>query len=141
MLSWLHRESGGRTLEANRALVADNAGLAAEIAVAATKEMKWVLACRSSLPSAGASPLPGLPGYTAGYTSWTKLNSKPIPRRAVDAHSSIKNVYVSKLPRAGRYPGRNGDRQGRAAARGRSGHADRRDAEAPRDRDRTTAGR
>jgi pseudouridine-5'-phosphate glycosidase len=33
VLSWLHRESGGRTLEANRALVADNAGLAAEIAV------------------------------------------------------------------------------------------------------------
>ena len=37
VLSWLHRESGGRTLEANRALVADNAGLAAEIAVAATR--------------------------------------------------------------------------------------------------------
>ena len=34
MLTWLHRESGGRTLEANRALVADNAGLAAEVAVA-----------------------------------------------------------------------------------------------------------
>ena len=33
VLSWLHRESGGRTLEANRALVADNAGLAAELAV------------------------------------------------------------------------------------------------------------
>lgn len=37
VLSWLHRESGGRTLEANRALVADNAGLAAEIAVATMK--------------------------------------------------------------------------------------------------------
>jgi pseudouridylate synthase len=34
VLSWLHRESGGRTLDANRALVADNAGLAAEIALA-----------------------------------------------------------------------------------------------------------
>ena len=34
VLSWLHRESGGRTLQANRALVADNAGLAAEIAAA-----------------------------------------------------------------------------------------------------------
>jgi pseudouridine-5'-phosphate glycosidase len=33
VLSRLHRESGGRTLEANRRLVADNAGLAAEIAV------------------------------------------------------------------------------------------------------------
>jgi hypothetical protein len=53
---------------------------------------------------AGATPHPGLPSYTAGYTGWTKLNSKPIPRRAVDAHSSIKNVYASKTPRAGRYP-------------------------------------
>jgi pseudouridylate synthase len=34
VLSYLHRESGGRTLEANKALVAANAGLAAEIAVA-----------------------------------------------------------------------------------------------------------
>jgi pseudouridylate synthase len=34
VLSYLHRESGGRTLEANRALVAANAGLAAEVAVA-----------------------------------------------------------------------------------------------------------
>jgi pseudouridine-5'-phosphate glycosidase len=35
VLSFLHRESGGRTLAANRALVAANAGLAAEVAVAA----------------------------------------------------------------------------------------------------------
>jgi pseudouridine-5'-phosphate glycosidase len=34
VLSYLHRESGGRTLESNKALVAANAGLAAEIAVA-----------------------------------------------------------------------------------------------------------
>jgi pseudouridine-5'-phosphate glycosidase len=34
VLSWLHSESGGRTLEANRALVAENAALAAEIALA-----------------------------------------------------------------------------------------------------------
>lgn len=37
VLSWLHRQSGGRTLEANRLLVADNAGLAAEIALATMK--------------------------------------------------------------------------------------------------------
>jgi pseudouridylate synthase len=37
VLSWLHRESGGRTLEANRVLVADNAGLAAELALATMK--------------------------------------------------------------------------------------------------------
>jgi pseudouridine-5'-phosphate glycosidase len=35
VLSYLHRESGGRTQEANRALVAQNARLAGEIAVAA----------------------------------------------------------------------------------------------------------
>jgi pseudouridylate synthase len=34
VLAFLHRESGGRTLAANRALVAANAGLAAEVAVA-----------------------------------------------------------------------------------------------------------
>jgi pseudouridylate synthase len=34
VLSFLHRESGGRTLAANRELIADNAGLAAEVAVA-----------------------------------------------------------------------------------------------------------
>jgi pseudouridylate synthase len=35
VLSFLHERSGGRTLEANRELVAANAGLAAEVAVAA----------------------------------------------------------------------------------------------------------
>jgi pseudouridine-5'-phosphate glycosidase len=34
VLAYLHRESGGRTLAANKQLVADNAGLAAEVAVA-----------------------------------------------------------------------------------------------------------
>jgi pseudouridine-5'-phosphate glycosidase len=34
VLSYLHRESGGRTLAANRDLIADNAGLAGEVAVA-----------------------------------------------------------------------------------------------------------
>ena len=34
VLSYLHRESGGRTLTANRQLIVDNAALAAEVAVA-----------------------------------------------------------------------------------------------------------
>jgi pseudouridine-5'-phosphate glycosidase len=34
VLSFLHRESGGRTLEANKQLIADNVALAAEVAVA-----------------------------------------------------------------------------------------------------------
>ena len=66
--------------------------------------MRPLLALPLVVAVGGAAPLPGLPSYTAGYASWTKLNAKPLPRRAVDAHSSIKNVYVSKLPRAGRYP-------------------------------------
>jgi pseudouridylate synthase len=37
VLSFLHEHSGGRTLEANRKLIADNAGLAGEVAVAATR--------------------------------------------------------------------------------------------------------
>jgi pseudouridine-5'-phosphate glycosidase len=34
VLDFLHRESGGLTLEVNRRLIADNAALAAEVAVA-----------------------------------------------------------------------------------------------------------
>jgi pseudouridine-5'-phosphate glycosidase len=34
VLSFLHRESGGRTLAANRELIVDNARLAGELAVA-----------------------------------------------------------------------------------------------------------
>ncbi|HJV29356.1 MAG TPA: cytochrome P460 family protein [Gaiellaceae bacterium] len=66
--------------------------------------MRALLALPLVAALAGASPLPGLPRYTAGYTGWTKLNSKPIPPRPVDAHRSVKNVYASKVPRAGRYP-------------------------------------
>ena len=34
VLAYLHRESGGRTLEVNRELAVANSGLAAEVAVA-----------------------------------------------------------------------------------------------------------
>jgi pseudouridine-5'-phosphate glycosidase len=37
VLSFLHEHSGGRTLAANRKLIADNAGLAGEVAVAASR--------------------------------------------------------------------------------------------------------
>lgn len=58
------------------------------------------------LAAGAAAALPGIPRYAQGYTSWTKLNRAPIPKRANDPHFSIKNVYASKLPRAGatRYP-------------------------------------
>jgi pseudouridylate synthase len=40
VLSYLHEHSGGRTLESNRKLIADNAGLAAEVAVAASRQTR-----------------------------------------------------------------------------------------------------
>jgi pseudouridylate synthase len=43
VLGYLHRESGGRTLAANRRLVADNAALAAEIAVTAAAPKRRAL--------------------------------------------------------------------------------------------------
>ncbi len=60
-----------------------------------------------TLAGSQATPLPGLPAYTAGYTQWTKLNVRPIPpRTGADAHRGSKNVYASKLPPRGssRYP-------------------------------------
>jgi hypothetical protein len=66
--------------------------------------MRALLALPLLVAAAGASPLPALPSYTAGYAEWTKLNSRPIPPRANDPHRSTKNVYVSRLPRNGRYP-------------------------------------
>lgn len=54
----------------------------------------------------GPKPLSGLPGFTAGYDGWLKLNRKPIPpRQSADAHSGTKNVYASKERRAsGSFP-------------------------------------
>ena len=44
-----------------------------------------------------AVALPGLPDYVAGYESWLKLNSEPIPPvPGGDPHNGTKNVYVNK---------------------------------------------
>jgi hypothetical protein len=52
-----------------------------------------------------ARPLPGLPAWTAGYRSWTRINRRPIPPRAGgDAHRGTKNVYASRRIQRGRYP-------------------------------------
>jgi hypothetical protein len=59
----------------------------------------------ASFAYAGASkPLPGLPAFTDGYRSWTKINRKPIPPRTSDPHYSVKNVYASKTKAGTRYP-------------------------------------
>ena len=57
---------------------------------------------RSDRPT--ARPLPGLPAWTAGYKTWFKINRRPIPPRAADAHTGTKNVYASKRIRGRRYP-------------------------------------
>ena len=50
-------------------------------------------------------PPRGVPGFVAGYRSWTKLNEAPIPPRDADPHNGTKNVYVSREQLAnGRYP-------------------------------------
>jgi hypothetical protein len=49
-------------------------------------------------------PLPGLPAWTAGYETWTRLNDRPIPPRESDPHLSTKNVYVTARADGGVYP-------------------------------------
>lgn len=49
--------------------------------------------------SSRPAPLPGLPAYTAGFDSWTRLNRRPIPPRRSDPHFGTKNVYVNQARR------------------------------------------
>ena len=56
-------------------------------------------------PAPAARPLPGLPGYAAGFEDWDRLNRAPIPdnspaaqRVGFDAHGGVKNVYVNRAP-------------------------------------------
>lgn len=41
-------------------------------------------------------PPPGAPAFVAGYRSWIKLNSEPIPPRDADPHNGTKDVFVSR---------------------------------------------
>jgi hypothetical protein len=78
------------------------------LAVAAAAAAASALVVGATVAQGGSSkprPLPGLPAYTAGYTSWFKLNRRPIPPRpSGDAHFGTKNVYASRRIRGGRYP-------------------------------------
>lgn len=55
-------------------------------------------------PPAAPAPLPGLPGWTAGYREWMKLNADPIPPRDSDPHLGTKNVYASRQKLRDAYP-------------------------------------
>jgi len=46
---------------------------------------------------------PGIPSYVDGYSSWPRLNAKPIPGGSA-AHQGTKNVFVSKRKTGARYP-------------------------------------
>jgi hypothetical protein len=46
----------------------------------------------------------GLPGWTAGYRGWTKLNASPLPERDPDPHRGTKNVFASNAAAAGTFP-------------------------------------
>lgn len=58
------------------------------------------LAGAIAVVAAAQSTANGLPSYTNGYTTWKKLNRKPVTGGS-PAHSGSKNVYASK-PRAGK---------------------------------------
>jgi hypothetical protein len=56
-----------------------------------------------SVVAAAQTTRDGLPAYTDGYASWTKLNRKPVTKPG--AHNGIKNVYASRERAANkRYP-------------------------------------
>jgi hypothetical protein len=52
------------------------------------------LAAAVAVVAAAHTTADGLPAYTDGYTSWTKLNRKPI--LAPGAHNGVKNVFASR---------------------------------------------
>jgi Cytochrome P460 len=50
-----------------------------------------------------ATTASGLPAYTDGYATWTKLNRKPVTTPG--AHNGVKNVYASRARAANkRFP-------------------------------------
>jgi hypothetical protein len=47
----------------------------------------------------------GLPAYTNGYQTWTKINKKPFTKCGPPcAHGGVKNVYASKRKVGAKYP-------------------------------------
>jgi ABC-type transport system substrate-binding protein len=50
-------------------------------------------------------PLPGLPGYTAGFEEWLRLSAGSIPpRESGDAHLGTKRVWTTERRDGARYP-------------------------------------
>lgn len=55
-------------------------------------------------PPPAPEALPGLPGWTAGYREWMRLNADPIPPRDSDPHLGTKQVYASRQRLRNAYP-------------------------------------
>jgi hypothetical protein len=64
---------------------------------AVVSSLAVTVALAAAVVALGAPTKNGLPAYTDGYASWTKLNRKPVTKPG--AHNGIKNVYASR-PRA-----------------------------------------
>jgi hypothetical protein len=63
------------------------------------------LAAAIAVVALASAPTAGLPSYTDGYTSWRRINAKPITRCGPPcAHAGVKNVYASKRKVGRRYP-------------------------------------
>jgi hypothetical protein len=69
--------------------------------------MRVVIAAAAALLLVGAAAAQarkdGLPAYVTGYTTWPKVNAKPI-QGGSSAHQGTKNVYTSKRKTGARYP-------------------------------------
>jgi hypothetical protein len=66
-----------------------------------------VAACAAALAvvAGASSSANGLPSYTNGYATWTRINTKPFTRCGPPcAHSGVKNVYATKRKTGARYP-------------------------------------
>lgn len=63
----------------------------------ATVSILLVAAAGLAVAATATATRNGLPAYTDGYSTWRKLNTRPITTPG--AHNGVKNVYASK-PRA-----------------------------------------
>jgi hypothetical protein len=61
------------------------------------------VACSTVVVAFASSGARGLPSYTTGYQTWSKLNRKPI-KGGSSAHAGTKNVYASRKRVRSRFP-------------------------------------
>jgi hypothetical protein len=83
-------------LAAARRRVKRAKGLSAECRTTLDQRLAGVRDALAAL-LANLAPPPGLPGDVAGYETWLRLNTEPIPvRPGGDPHFGVKNVFVNR---------------------------------------------